>query len=67
MASSITTPVLLVAAHLDDITTIEVQREVARLYPNAKLVEIKNVGHLVHYEAPEQAASFISTFIEEIK
>ena len=67
MASSITTPVLLVAAQLDDITAIEVQREVARLYPNAKLVEIKNVGHLVHYEAPEQAASFISTFIEEIK
>lgn len=67
MAPSITTPVLIVAAQLDDITAIEVQREVVKLYPLAKLVEIKNVGHLVHYEAPEQAANYIGTFIERIK
>jgi pimeloyl-ACP methyl ester carboxylesterase len=67
MAPSITTRVQIVAAELDDITAIEVQREVVKLYPRAKLVEIKNVGHLVHYEAPEQAASFISAFIEEPK
>ena len=67
MAPSITTPVLIVAAQLDDITAIEVQREVVKLYPRAKLVEINNVGHLVHYEAPEQAANFIRAFIEEIK
>ena len=67
MAPSITTPVLIVAAELDDITAIEVQREVVKLYPRAKLVEINNVGHLVHYEAPEQAANFIRAFIEESK
>lgn len=67
MAPSITTPVLIVAAQLDDITAIEVQREVVKLYPRAKLVEINNVGHLVHYEAPEQAANFIRAFIEERK
>jgi pimeloyl-ACP methyl ester carboxylesterase len=67
MAPSITTPVLIIAAHLDDITAIEVQREVVKLYPLAKLVEIKNVGHLVHYEAPEQAANFIRAFLEELK
>lgn len=67
MAPSITTPVLIVAAELDDITAIEVQREVVKLYPRAKLVEINNVGHLVHYEAPEQAANFIQAFIEESK
>jgi pimeloyl-ACP methyl ester carboxylesterase len=67
MAPSITTPVLIVAAELDDITAIEIQREVVKLYPRAKLVEIKNVGHLVHYEAPEQAANFIRVFIEERK
>ena len=67
MAPSITTPVLIVAAELDDITAIEIQREVVKLYPRAKLVEIKNVGHLVHYEAHDQAANFIRAFIEELK
>jgi pimeloyl-ACP methyl ester carboxylesterase len=67
MATSIKSSVLLVAAQLDDITAIEVQREVVKLYPLAKLVEIMNVGHLVHYEAPEQAANYIRNFIEELK
>lgn len=67
MAPLIESPVLIVAAQLDDITSIEVQREAVKLYPIAKLVEIKNVGHLVHYEAPEQAAKFIATFIEQLK
>jgi pimeloyl-ACP methyl ester carboxylesterase len=67
MAPSITTRVQIVAAQLDDITAIEVQREVVKLYPRAKLAEISNVGHLVHYEAPEQAANYIQTFIEELK
>lgn len=67
MAPSITTPVLIVAAELDDITAIEIQREVVKLYPRAKLAEISNVGHLVHYEAPEQAANYIRAFIEELK
>ena len=64
MASKISGPVLLVAAVLDDITDIDTQRQVVNLYPNAKLVEIKNVGHLVHYEAPGQAAVHIKDFIE---
>jgi pimeloyl-ACP methyl ester carboxylesterase len=67
MAPSITTPVLIVAAELDDITAIEIQREVVKLYPRAKLAEISNVGHLVHYEAPEQAANYVRAFIEELK
>ena len=67
MAPSITCPVLIVAAELDDITAIEIQREVVKLYPRAKLAEISNVGHLVHYEAPEQAAHCIGAFIEELK
>jgi pimeloyl-ACP methyl ester carboxylesterase len=67
MAPLIASPVLIVAAQLDDITSIEVQREAVKLYPIAELVEIRNVGHLVHYEAPEQAAKFIATFIEQLK
>ena len=67
MAPSIESQVLIVAASLDDITTIERQREVLKLYPNAKLVEIETVGHLVHYEAPLQAAEYIASFIGETK
>ena len=67
MAPSIASPVLVVAAALDDITAIDIQREVAKLYPKATLVEIEGVGHLVHYEAPQQAARFIASFVEETK
>jgi pimeloyl-ACP methyl ester carboxylesterase len=65
MAPSIASPVLVVAAALDDITAIDIQREVVKLYPKATLVEIEGVGHLVHYEAPQQAARFIASFVEE--
>jgi pimeloyl-ACP methyl ester carboxylesterase len=67
MASSITSPVLVVAAELDDITAIDRQREVVKHYPTARLVEIDSVGHLVHYEAPQQAARHIASFVEEAK
>lgn len=67
MASLIESPVLIIAATLDDITAIERQREVVKLYPKAKLVEIENVGHLVHYEAPLQAAEHIEDFVSEMK
>lgn len=66
MASGISVPTLVIAATLDDITPIETQREVAMLYQNAKYREIANVGHLVHYEAPDQAAAMISEFLEEL-
>ena len=67
MAPSINSPVLVVAAELDDITAIDQQRRVVNLYPNATLMEIQGVGHLVHYEAPEQAAAFIASFVEDQK
>ncbi|CAB4628754.1 unannotated protein [freshwater metagenome] len=64
LAGGIASPVLIVAAALDDITVIDTQRRVAKLYPNAVLREIQDVGHLVHYEAPDQAAEFITQFIK---
>ena len=64
LAPMISSPVLVVAAALDDITDIESQRRVSNLYPNATYREIQGVGHLVHYEAPDQAASFIKEFLD---
>ncbi len=64
LAPMIASPVLVVAATLDDITDIESQRQVSKLYSNSTYREILGVGHLVHYEAPEQAASYISEFLD---
>lgn len=64
LASMITAPVLVVAATLDDITDIESQRRVSKLYSDSTYREIQGVGHLVHYEAPDQAASFITEFLD---
>jgi pimeloyl-ACP methyl ester carboxylesterase len=64
LAYLISSPVLIIAAVLDDITGIQVQRDVAETYPNATIVELPKVGHLVHYEAPAEAAIHISAFVE---
>jgi pimeloyl-ACP methyl ester carboxylesterase len=62
-ASRITQPTLLIAAELDDITPIEAERRLATLFPDARLVEIPAVGHLIHYETPRAAAQEITSFL----
>lgn len=56
---------LLIAADKDDITPIEAERHLATLFPDAELVEIPDVGHLIHYETPAAAASAIRTFLDD--
>ena len=62
-APRILQPTLLVAAVRDDITPIEAERRLATLFPDARLVEIPDVGHLIHYETPAPAASAIRRFL----
>jgi pimeloyl-ACP methyl ester carboxylesterase len=62
-APEIALPVLLVAAQRDDITPIEAERRLARMFPDAALVEIPDVGHLIHYETPAVAADAIRRFL----
>ena len=64
LAGLISSPVLVVAATLDDVTDINTQRRVSEMYPNSTYREIQGVGHLVHYEAPDQAARFITEFLD---
>ncbi|UUT35244.1 alpha/beta fold hydrolase [Microbacterium elymi] len=52
-AARIAQPTLLIAAQRDDITPIEKERELAEIFPDAELVEIPEVGHLIHYETPQ--------------
>ncbi|MCK2036712.1 alpha/beta hydrolase [Microbacterium sp. SSW1-49] len=62
-APTIDVPTLLVAAERDDITPIEAERALATLFPDASLVEIAHVGHLIHYETPAEAAGAIRRFL----
>jgi pimeloyl-ACP methyl ester carboxylesterase len=62
-APRIAQPTLLVAAVRDDITPIEAERHLATLFPDAELVEIADVGHLIHYETPAPAATAIRRFL----
>lgn len=62
-APRIPVPTLLVAAQKDDITPIEAERQLATLFADATLVEIADVGHLIHYETPAEAAAAIRQFV----
>lgn len=62
-APRIAQPTLLIAADRDDITPIEAQRHLQTLFPQAELVEIAGVGHLIHYEKPREAAGAIRRFL----
>ncbi len=55
---------LLIAAQKDDITPIEAERRLAKMFPHAELVEIADVGHLIHYETPAEAAGAIRRFLK---
>ncbi|MFF1878878.1 alpha/beta fold hydrolase [Leifsonia sp. NPDC058230] len=56
-------PTLLVAAEKDDITPVSAQRRLQTLFPDARLVVIPGVGHLIHYETPAEAARAIEEFL----
>ncbi len=62
-APTIAVPTLLIAAQRDDITPIEAERRLATLFADATLVEIADVGHLIHYETPAEAAGAIRRFL----
>lgn len=57
-------PVLLIAAEKDDLGTVQTQQELAALIPDATLVVLPEVGHLIHYETPDAAAGHIIDFVE---
>ncbi len=62
-ASEVTAPVLLIAADQDDITPIDAQRDIQGKFPDAELCVLSDVGHLVHYEKPIEAAEAIRDFL----
>ncbi|GAA2458317.1 alpha/beta fold hydrolase [Agromyces soli] len=62
-APRIDVPVLLIAAERDDITPLSAQHALVERFPDARLEVIPEVGHLIHYEAPGDAARRILGFV----
>ncbi len=62
-AAKIAVPTLLIAADRDPISSVAAQHTLAGLFPDAKLVILEGVGHLVHYEKPREAAEQIVAFL----
>jgi pimeloyl-ACP methyl ester carboxylesterase len=63
-AARLTMPVLLIAAERDDLGSVAGQHKLAALIPDAELHVLPGVGHLVHYEAPAEAAALITDFLQ---
>lgn len=63
VAKNITTPTLLIAGELDDITQVAEQQHLQTLFPNATLHIISGTGHLTHYETPAEVAALTQAFI----
>jgi pimeloyl-ACP methyl ester carboxylesterase len=53
----------MVAAELDDITPVAAHMPVVNAIGDATLVVLPDVGHLIHYEKPDEAARAIAEFI----
>lgn len=56
---------LLIAGSVDSIAPISSQHILRKKLPQASLHEVKNVGHLVHYETAPEAAEAIKTFLSK--
>ena len=65
-APNISTQTLLIAGSLDDITPLGDQYALVKLFPKATLKVINDVGHLTHYETPEQVAKYVQAFIKSV-
>lgn len=57
-------PTLLIAGDSDEIAPLPGQRALAEQLPDAELVVLPDVGHLVHYETPAAAAAAIERFLD---
>jgi pimeloyl-ACP methyl ester carboxylesterase len=64
VASRLAMPVLLIAGERDEIAPLEGQRDAVGVFPDARLVVIPGVGHLIHYETPDAAADAIRAFLD---
>jgi pimeloyl-ACP methyl ester carboxylesterase len=65
-APRVTVPVLMIAGENDRIAPLSGQQATVGLFPDARLVVLPRVGHLVHYEAAPGAAEAIRSFVDAL-
>lgn len=65
-APRVTVPVLMIAGENDRIAPLSGQKATVGLFPNARLVVLPTVGHLIHYEASQGAADAIRAFVDSL-
>jgi pimeloyl-ACP methyl ester carboxylesterase len=65
-APRVTVPVLMIAGECDRIAPLSGQLATVGLFPDARLVVLPTVGHLIHYEAAHGAADAIRTFVDSL-
>ena len=65
IAAQIKIPTLLIAGEKDDITPLEKQELLASRNKLLQLEVIPEVGHLIHYEKPVEAAILIRQFLKK--
>lgn len=56
-------PVLLVAGEDDEMGSPQTQEQLRASFPQAQLVMLQDVGHLIHYEKAEPTAEAIEAFL----
>ena len=62
-AASFDMPTLIIAGDRDDITPLPRQLDLQRKVDDAELRILPGVGHLVHYEAVDDAAAYVARFL----
>jgi pimeloyl-ACP methyl ester carboxylesterase len=65
-APGVTVPTLMIAGGVDRITPVAGQRVTVTKFPDARLIVLPDVGHLIHYEARAEAAEAIQQFLNEL-
>jgi len=65
VADKLHVPTLLVVGEKDDITTLDKQRQLKERIKLSELAIITDVGHLIHYEKPHEAANAIKQFLQQ--
>jgi esterase len=63
VAGRLSLPTLLIAGEKDPLGSVQGQRRLAAMIPDARLEVIPAVGHLIHYETPAAAAAFVEDFL----
>ena len=65
-APGVNVPVLMIAGEADRIAPLSGQLATVGLFPDARLVVLPTVGHLIHYEAAQGAADAIRAFVDAL-